>query len=282
MTTTWLHDYQLMQVGDTHNGVCPKCHERKLYVTRKADGHVWLCFRASCGYKGFAGSSGVSEQQWNIRRVDGGQDVGKPGNPWMRPTMLVDYKDLDYFDRRFNVDLGASPVDAAYYVKVTDDGRYAFPLRGPQEEPRGVLIRRPIWSGTPAPVRKDICVDSLPKALNYWNEGVSVRLAWYHSMCESDVVIVEDVVSAMAISSAGFTSVALLGTNFRPEFVRDILRFKSGESRYILALDPDALTKSLKIASIWGSSFKKPLRVAHLQADPKDMDTSDLLKDLGL
>jgi hypothetical protein len=208
---------------------------------------------------------------------------GRKGNQYTGELFLVDYKDIDWFDVRFGVELGDAPKDAAYWCKVAEDGRYAFPMWGPRDEYRGIVLRRPTWAGEPEPLRIDTKSPDCPKAISYFEDNVKARIAWYHSMCEDVCVIVEDQISAMRIASLGFTSIAILGTNFYPEYVSDFNTWKSGECQYILALDPDAFTKSLKIARKWGPTFKRPLRVAMLKCDAKDYLTDqELLEDLGL
>lgn len=265
-----------MQLHETRNGQCPSCGERKFYVTRKPNGFAYICFRASCNYHGFVRSGIDTEQDWTPH-----ESVEKPGNPYYHPTCLIDEVDMEYFEDRFQVRLGDHPADAAYWCKLADDGRYVFPMWGPRDEYRGCVLRRPVWSGEPEPVRRDTAYGA--KAMVHWEKNVAVRLAWYHSTDESTVVLVEDQVSAMRIASSGVTSVAILGTNFYSDFVRDFNNWHRGEFDAIIALDPDAATKALKLARTWGPTFHRPPRVAMLKHDPKDYATDkELWEDLGL
>jgi hypothetical protein len=271
-------EYADLQLGETRNGVCPKCGQKKFYVTRKPRGIAFICFRVKCGYKGFAGC-----KAYHAEPLPAPPPSNRPGNPYKGELFLLDWTDIDYFMEQFGVELGESPKDSAYYCKVTGDNRYALPIWGPSDEYRGIVVRRPVWAGSPKAPRTDTVSDTCPKAVTYWEHNVRVRLSWHHSMNESEVIIVEDQVSAMRLASCGFTSVAILGTNFAPEFLRDFNHFKRGESRYVLALDPDASIKALKIARTWGPCFKHGLRVAFLSRDAKDYDDdAELLKDLGL
>lgn len=267
-----------MQMHETRNATCPRCNKRKFYITRKPRGYAFICFRATCGFKGFQGCAALTDEviDYSVRR-------GRKGNQYTGELYLVDWTDIDWFDDRFNVYLGDNPKGSGYWCKVTDDNRYAFPVWGPMDEYRGIVLRRPIWSGDPEPIRTDTKNRDCPKAISYFEDNVKARQAWYHSTTEGICVIVEDQVSAMAIASQGFTSVAILGTNLYPEFVHDYNKWNSGECQYVLALDPDAFTKSLAIAHKWGPTFKKPLRVARLKQDAKDYkDSLELLEDLGL
>ena len=264
-----------MQIGETRNGTCPSCGQRKYYMTRKPNGYAYICFRASCGYKGFIRSGIDTEQDWTPRKTE------RPGNPYFDSTTLITRDDMDYFEDRFDVYLGDTPAAAAYWCKLAEDGRYVFPMWGPRDEYRGCVLRRPVWSGEPTPIRQDTAYGA--KAMVHWEPNVAVRLAWYHSTDESTVVLVEDQVSAMRIASSGVTSVAILGTTFYSDFVRDFNNWHRGEFDAIIALDPDAATKALKMAHTWGPTFHRPPRVAMLKADPKDYGSeAELWRDLGL
>lgn len=271
-----LLDYADLPVGGTRQGDCPTCGKRKFYVTRKPAGYAYICFRASCPTQGFAGSTALDcrsfsrsqKPQWS-RQYTG--ELHLPGE-----------RDLQYFADWFGVD---DHLHDGYWLKVTDDDRYAFPLWGVQDEYRGIVLRRPTWQDCPRPDRKAHAErgnGDYPKTLNYFEDNAAARCGWYHSGDEMTVVLVEDCISAMRIACEGFTAIALLGTHFMPEHLRDIQRWHKG-ARYIIALDPDATNKALELARKWGPAFPGPVSVACLVADPKDyIDSSDLLEDLGL
>ena len=268
-----LLEFQNLPIGETRSGNCPECGKRKFYVTRKPDGFVYICHRATCGLMpGFVGYYGPSkplepktrEQVCNVYR----------GN-----MMLPDWTDIDYFLNRFQFEIGDSPMAASYLVKVTEDNRYAFPVWGPREEKRGVVLRRPIWSGEVRPPRVDKMGADYPKSLNYF-EG-NTPCGWYHSTDESKVIITEDPVSAMRISFVtGVTCACIYGTHLQDSVIQDLKRF--GASEYIFALDPDATGKAihnmLKLLPHVPNT-----RVSILEHDPKDYELDIwLVKDLGL
>ena len=62
--------------------------------------------------------------------------------------------------------------------------------------------------------------------------------------------------------------------------LQDILSWRTA-TRIILALDPDAYSKSLQLAVKWGGMFPNGLEVAQLRCDPKDYGVG-LLEDLRL
>jgi hypothetical protein len=264
------NEYTTLPVGETTKGKCPSCGKDKFYVTRKPDAYAYICFRASCDYKGYFHtlSHAPARKAPSVPKV------------YVGGTHLCTSEDIDYFHNRFAVNLD-DPGQAAYWVKVTDDNRYYLPVWGPNDEDRGCVIRRATWRcDVHKPPRFDDYAEDYPKAISYINEGVT-RGAWYHSMREDVVVVVEDQISAMTIASQGVTAYAILGTNFNRDHVADLLRFRNCE-RVIFALDPDALQKSIKICMKYGSVLPRA-SVAILEHDPKDYPSiPQLMKDLGL
>ena len=264
--------FESLPIGETANSTCPKCGKRKFYVTRKSAGLAFICFRASCGYKGFHGSQYAPapvEIDYRVRKPYSRQYTGE--------LFLPDVADCEYFEQRFGIDVYG---DDGYSLKVAQDNRYAFPVWGPRDEYRGLILRRPIWAGDPKPPRTDFKDDACPKAISYFEENAKAFCGWAQSMNEHTVVIVEDPVSALRIAAEGFTALAIYGTHWKLEFVHDLNRF--GAQRHILALDPDATHKALSIAAAWGPAIKN-LEVAVLEKDPKDYgDSRRLLEDLRL
>lgn len=280
-----LTQFAHLPIGETMSAECPNCGRRKFYVTRKPGGLAYICFRASCSTQGFIGDSNAAPAPQISLQVE----RGYKGKQYTGELFHVQEKDLDYFDNRFGVYLGDTPEQAGYWCKVTADDRYAFPLWGPSDEYRGLIVRRPCWDGEPSPPRIDSkrnsgrdVDDEYPKTLAYFEHNVKARCGWYHSTHETTVVIVEDCVSAMRIASEGYTAVAILGTHFKLEFIQDFARWKQGE-RFILALDPDATMKAIEIARKWKGAIRNGLEIAVLQHDPKDIKSSkDLLEQLRL
>ena len=273
-----LLDYQDLAMGETRQGNCPTCGKPKFYATRKRDGIAYICHRASCYTQGFVSDFGYV-----------GLVPGTPSKPKSKMAEFTgrlydcDYADQEYFKRRFGVNMETAE-ELRYWVRQTDDGRYAFPLWGPDDRLRGHCVRVPTWSPVdyylpPAPIRGGNNM-YMPKALTYIDPDVA-RCGWYHSTNESIVVLVEDCVSAMRVASLGVTAVALLGTNMERKVMAELLQWQNGR-RYILALDPDAQDKAYKIAQEWGGALGG-LLVAHLICDPKDYNfDEDLDYDLGI
>ena len=268
-----LIDYADLPTGETRNGTCPSCGRKKFYVTRKNDGLAYICFRASCHTQGFAHDYHAPAEN-RLRPLT----TYRKNYEWTGKLLDATWDDVMYFEEQFGVTELETDEEIRYWLRRTDDGRYAFPLWGPDDRLRGHVIRRKPTADAPI-VEK--CNDGMPKALTYIHPDVP-RCGWYHSGRESIVVIVEDCISAMRIASLGFTAVALLGTYMPPKVIEELLKWKNGRT-YILALDPDAIEKALDIAATYGAIFPGGLRVVNLQYDPKDYPIAQmLLEDLNL
>ena len=142
-----LMDYADLQLGQTRKGKCPTCGKSKFYVTRKPAGYAFICFRASCSTQGFAGSTALDDASFTR------QHTPKWSRQYTGELFQVSEDDVEFFYDRFGVEL-ETPEVASYTVKVTSDDRYAFPLWGPRDEFRGIVLRRPNWSlrgGYPCP-----------------------------------------------------------------------------------------------------------------------------------
>lgn len=271
-------EYADLSPGQTRKGKCPECGKYKYYVTRKPDGFAYICFRATCPLEpGFVTTTHVVYNKLDRELKELSSNRPMP-NPYEGKIFHCNEQDMEYFSERFGLFLGDSPSEASHFIRCSDDNRYVLPIYGPVDQLRGHVLRRPVWDGEPSPPMADDFPSGYPKTMNYWITPSQPKLAWYDSTEQSTVVIVEDQISAIRISNEGVTSVALLGTNFTPNMALDIQRW--GGKRYILALDPDALTKAVAISRKWGSIFPGGrLEVAALPTDPKDYN-GDILEAL--
>ena len=80
---------------------------------------------------------------------------------------------------------------------------------------------------------------SIPKWYRYGSSGRSFMIGEHAQPC----VIVEDIPSACVVGAAGYTSMALLGTNLTDLDVLDLMGYN-----IIVALDPDAHSKGIAMA----------------------------------
>lgn len=274
-----------LPADSTARTLCPICqggdkHETTFVVGREPN-RIWFkCFRAKCGVSGIVGSANLAPAiQAEVSRA-----VARI-RPYRGPIRPLNGGDWRYFLERFE-------IDANTHIAGTDDDEYILPIRGPNYDLRGHVVRQPVWKGEPRPPRLGRTWD--PDA-NEGNGSPMVKtkvfplstaplLAWYnydasHGLRPGQLVVVEDQISAIKCAQAGVRSVALLGNGMNIEMVRDIL--KSRPKCVTIALDPGAEGQAQSLAKKWGLYFEKT-RVVALEADPKDILIRDLLEELGL
>jgi hypothetical protein len=90
-------------------------------------------------------------------------------------------------------------------------------------------------------------------------------------------VVVEDCVSASVIGSDIYVGVAVLGTSLSEAHKKYMTRFSTA----IIALDPDALPKTLSFAKEL-RGYVNDIRVIKLQDDLKYRDNNDLINLMNL
>jgi DNA primase len=117
----------------------------------------------------------------------------------------------------------------------------------------------------------------IPKWKRYGNSGLP-----YSSGCGKVAVVVEDCVSAAVVGYGSFVGVALLGTSLQDSHKRYLAQFSTA----VIALDPDALPKTLQMAKELRGHVLD-VRVLRLDDDikyrnPTDMDKLDAIhKQIG-
>lgn len=238
--------------GQTTNQVpCPWCKRNKSFsVTKRGNGYVYVCHRASCHKAGwFRGS--ISDS--------GGTraPVRRKFTPKLYPYSLARVeKEWDAFlveTYAFRPGL----ADRMGWRYSPETGRLAIPVKSPVGETRGYIARA--FDGRE------------PKTIPY--RGVDAPwIGWCGDSNGGPVVVVEDLVSALKASSY-FRAVALLGINLNEEKVFEIVE----QSRdVVICLDRDASAAAYKYAkryALFGN-----FRVVPLSKDIKDMSTDELLE----
>lgn len=251
-----------LEVNQSIRTECPECGRGTFSVTRLGTGVVWNCFRASCNTYGSCITSASlvkpARRTTNLR----------PYNESLLPLGAEDYK---YFWNRFG--LVIEPV--VHNIRLTREGRYAFPIRDFRGYERGVLVRDPVWKGPPEAPRSPV---GGAKALTYMHTEGPVQ-SWHTVPEERRLVLVEDIVSAMCAQQEGLSALALLGTHLNNDKVREIGLW--GPSEVIIALDADATAEAFKLARKWGLAFPKT-RVCILAEDLKDTPQEDICYVLGM
>ena len=203
---------------------CPVCNGRKTFtVTNSMGKRLWNCYKASCEV---SGSAKVNLSVDDIKNLRSKQEQLK--EEFILPEYVVPMKESNFYDEFY----GIHARDVLYDVK----------------ENRVVSLVKKDGKIVDATGRAN--GNSLPKWKRYGKSSVP------YSHGNGDIgVIVEDCISAYVIGDDMYTGVALLGTSLSEGHKDFITKF----NKVVVALDPDALPKTLQIAKElkgWVNSVK--------------------------
>lgn len=240
-------------IESTRSEHCPKCKapEKKLSITRTHNGCLFVCHRASCGFRGFVPMDG-----------DGSSKDMPPAKPKARPyTGVAHIIDSVTMDKLFCGYEGLSPE--ATYDDITNWGVFRcdegllLACRGFNGELLGHVTR------------------SLDKVIKTYRAREGADMYSYYRPPGSvfkpgALFIVEDCISAMCVASHGYNALALLGT-YMSDYLRCALSDNQLQSR--IMLDPDAAGKAVAMAKDLPGSKAV---IGHTK-DPKDLPDLDKL-----
>lgn len=240
-------------IGRTIRTNCPKCNGNNTFtVTNMAGEILWNCYKAGCNAKG---RSKVSMSVGDIKakmvstRWDQLPSYSVDKNPskeFVRPNYITNEKtpQLRQWAEMWSIDVD----DILYDVR---EHRVVFPI---------------YHDGKLVDATGRAMGHRLPKWKRYHDSGLP-----YHKGNGKVAVLVEDCISAYVIGSDERVGVALLGTSLLELHKVYLSRF----DKVIVALDPDALPKTLKIAGEL-RSVVSDVRVLRLSDDLKYGKTVDL------
>ena len=234
-----------LQNGETKRMKCPNCGERTFTVTNNMGSLLWNCYRMTCGIKGGTRVRlSVDDIKTNFRGVS---DVTT--DTFDLPSYIVPKSGGIYYDRFCATwGLDAEELGLMYDVK---ESRIVFP----------VIHDGKIVDATGRALGK-----RLPKWKRYGNSGLP-----YTSGCGNVAVVVEDCVSAAVVGYGSFVGVALLGTSLQEAHKGYLAQFSTA----IIALDPDALPKTLQMAKELRGHVND-VRVLRLKDDLKYRNPTDM------
>ena len=207
-------------VGETQRMNCPICKGRKTFtVTNSMGSLVWNCYKASCDVSGGARVHMAVE---DVRRALHGVEHFAE-DKFILPTYVTHNTDSLYI-KRFCAMWGIDKDRLGLMWDVKED-RLVFPVKHD-----GVIV--------------DATGRSLGKRLPKWKRYGKSGLP-YTSGYGKVAVVVEDCVSAAVVGEdVRLVGVAMLGTSMLESHKRYLSQFSTA----IIALDPDALKKTLLIA----------------------------------
>ena len=225
-----------LSIGESKRLNCPSCNGYKTFtVTNNMGQMLWNCYKSSCQ---LSGSKRVSLSASDIKKHR--QDVEKDNEPFVMPEYIVPYDKENYYD---------IPKDKLMYdVK---EHRVVFPV---------------IHEGRVV----DANGRSLGKRIPKWKRYGKSDLPFVSGHGKV-AVVVEDCVSASVLDSEVYVGVAVLGTSLSESHKRYLSQFSTA----IIALDPDALPKTMSFAKEL-RAYVNDVKVLRLQDDLKYKKKDDI------
>jgi len=240
--------------GDTKRTNCPVCGGVKTFTATNNMGQLmWNCYKAGCSV---SGGSRVHLTTDDIRSSLGSSIQETEAVPFQKPEWIIkDHKSIYDFCDKWKID--ADDLGLLYDVR---EHRVVFPV-----------------------IHNNIMVDatgrSLGKKLPKWKRYGKNPLP-YVSGCGRTGVVVEDCVGAAIVGATGgsgcsesdvYVGVAVLGTSLSEVHKKYLSQFNT----IIVALDPDALPKTLQFAKEL-RGYANNVKVLRLTDDLKYRNTTDI------
>ncbi len=232
--------------GSTKRMNCPNCNGHKTFtVTNNMGSLVWNCYKVSCGIKG---GTRVHLSVDEIRKGFSGAEQFA-ASTFEMPSYVVHHKDNVYMNRWCDTwGLDIDKLGLMYDVK---ESRVVFPV---------------VHDGVVVDATGRSLGNRLPKWKRYGKSGLP-----YTYGCGKVAVVVEDCVSAAVVGYGSFVGVALLGTSLQESHKGYLAQFSTA----VIALDPDALPKTLQMAKEL-RGYVDDVRVLRLKDDFKYRNPTDM------
>jgi len=232
--------------GSTKRINCPNCKGYKTFtITNNMGNMIWNCYKVSCGLKGGTRVHLTSEDiRASLRGTSDKKEV-----KFVLPEYVVPHgnnKDVIRWTNQWQID--ADELGLMYDVK---EHRVVFPV---------------IHDGEMVDATGRSLSGRLPKWKRYGNGGLPYSYGYGRV-----AVVVEDCVSAAVVGSDVLVGVAVLGTSLSELHKRYLMQFSTA----IIALDPDALTKTLAFAKEL-RGYVSDVKVLRLTDDLKYRNPNDL------
>ena len=238
-------DLQL-SVGESKRLTCPNCGGYKIFTATNNMGKLlWNCYKVSCK---ISGSTRVHLSVDDIRDAITGDVLDFDKEEFVMPEYVVSHnyrKEVMDFCELW--DLDCDKLNLHYDVK---DKRVVFPVE------HGDYIVDAVGRSV---------TKLLPKWKRYGNSG----LPYAHGYGKV-AVVVEDCVSAAVVGNDVWCGVAVLGTSLSESHKRYLSQFSTA----VIALDPDALPKTLAMAKEL-RGYVDNVRVLRLTDDLKYRNPTD-------
>tara|TARA_A200000159_G_scaffold57584_1_gene53139 strand:+ start:139 stop:906 length:768 start_codon:yes stop_codon:yes gene_type:complete len=240
-------DYDVAN-GETKRMNCPVCKgDRTFSITNDMGNLVWNCYKVSCTVSGGTRVPlSISDVQKRLNPVtDTTEDT------FELPAYVVPHRNKRAVVK-WCAEWGINEDEHALMYDVKED-RVVFPV---------------VHDGKLVDATGRTLSKRIPKWKRYGKSGLP-----YTSGCGKVAVVVEDCVSAAIVGYGSFVGVALLGTSLQDSHKRYLAQFSTA----VIALDPDALVKSIQMVKEL-RGYVENVRLLKLQDDIKYRNPTDMEK----
>ena len=249
-------DYDVAN-GETKRMNCHVCKgDRKFSITNDMINLVWNCYKVSCTVSGGTRvPMTISDVQ---KRLNHASDTTE--DKFELPAYVVPHRNKRAVVK-WCAEWGIHEDEHGLMYDVKED-RVVFPV---------------VHDGKLVDATGRTLSKRIPKWKRYGKSGLP-----YTSGCGKVAVVVEDCVSAAIVGYGSFVGVALLGTSLQDSHKRYLAQFSTA----VIALDPDALVKSIQMVKEL-RGYVENVRLLKLEDDikyrnPTDMEKLDVLhKQIG-
>jgi hypothetical protein len=231
--------------GETKRLNCPSCGGYKTFtVTNNMGSLMWNCYKASCNV---GGGTRVHMSSDDIRKSLGGVAEDTHSVSFDKPIWIVkDNVKIKSFCDHWGID--ADELGLLYDVK---ENRVVFPV-----------------------MHNNVMVDATGRSLSHrlpkWKRYGKSPLPYSFGHGKT-AVVVEDCVSAAIVGNDVYVGVAVLGTSLSDYHKRYLAQFSTA----VIALDPDALPKTLQFAKEL-RGYVDTVKVLRLTDDLKYRNPTDI------
>jgi len=237
-----------LQLDERYRGDCPVCNGKNTFtVTRTFTGILYNCYKAGCTLGGTSPTTVTVNDILN-------KDKTKVLKVFTLPSHVIRGRDeVILWANKYNLD----PTTSILYYDVKEN-RIVFP----------VFYDTKMVDATGRALRKG----HNPKWKRYGTSSYAYTVG-----TGTVAVLVEDCISAAVINTEepNCTGVALMGTSLLPDHVAQLHSF----SAVIVALDPDAVKKTLQFATeLKGLLLHKNIFALKLEDDLKYAKERDIIR----
>lgn len=258
-----LLEAEALALGETVTVLCPACgggssNDKTCSITKNESGAIlWICFRDNCQIKGRGGSGKTLAPK--------SQQAKPKTNKEIRVEKLLKEKTdsipealLERALSQYNLVLPEHFIRWTSKYSPEGAGRLAIPIFDKYMDLKGYDL-------------KDITKEQSPKSLTIAGDYTGVAWCMVGFIPTKTLIVVEDLLSANAISALGIDAAALLGTHLSQDKADDINSV--GYDQVLIALDKDALATAISLAA--EAKLLKNASILPLEKDFKNMDLDE-------